>query len=285
MTTDAAATVRVTRRFDASAERVFDAWLDPQKAGTFLFATASGRMMRADIDARVGGSFCFVDRRGGEDIEHTGTYLQIDRPRRLVFTFSVPKYSPATTRVTIDIVPLDTGCELTLTHEGVLPEYASRTESGWTGILDGLASAPSRNPAAVTPSDPPPSTDEQPTCGKGLAAHATLPATVGELMAAMADVLDVHQGALDLTDENARPEHRAYLTLVLELRGISAQLAASAHRMAGYRDLPMGRHDQQKMSSREARVAFEELVQIERRLLTLLTSTVGDHDAMLEQMG
>lgn len=145
MTAKTAATVRVTRRFEASAERVFDAWLDPGKAGLFLFATPSGQMIRADIDARVGGSFCFVDRRDGGDVEHTGTYVEIDRPRRLVFTFSVPRYSDATTRVAIDIAPRGTGCELTLTHEGVMPEYESQTESGWTGILDGLAPAVSRS--------------------------------------------------------------------------------------------------------------------------------------------
>jgi hypothetical protein len=44
-----------------------------------------------------------------------------------------------TTRVRIDIVPRDTGCELTLTHEGVLPEYAERTQGGWTEILGRLA--------------------------------------------------------------------------------------------------------------------------------------------------
>jgi len=126
--------------------------------------------------------------------------------------------------------------------------------------------------------------DDQPTCGKGLAAHSTLPATVGELVAAMADVLDVHQRALDLTDENARPEHHAYVTLVLELRSISAQLAATARHMAGYRDLPMGRHDQQKMSGREALAAFEQFVRTERMLLSLVTGTVGEHEAMLEQM-
>ena len=132
-------TVRVARRFDAAPERVFDAWLDPAIAGRFLFATATGRMVRVEIDARIGGRFAFVDRRGGEDIEHVGKYLEIDRPRRLVFTFAVPKFSAQSTRVTIDIVPAAAGCTLTLTHEGVLPDYAGRTEEGWTGILDGLA--------------------------------------------------------------------------------------------------------------------------------------------------
>jgi uncharacterized protein YndB with AHSA1/START domain len=132
-------TVRVVRRFDASPKRVFDAWLDPATAAKFLFATPTGQMVRAEIDARVGGRFTFVDRRDGEDVEHVGEYLEIDRPRRLVFTFAVPKFSSQSTTVSIDIVPDGAGCALTLTHEGVLPDYASRTEEGWTRILDGLA--------------------------------------------------------------------------------------------------------------------------------------------------
>ncbi len=131
--------VRVARRFAASPQRVFDAWLDPANAGKWLFATASGHMVRVKIDARVGGRFHFVDRRDGEDVEHTGEYLDIGRPRRLVFSFSVPKYSSESTRVTIDISPLEMGCDLTLTHENVYEDYAGRTEAGWTHILDALA--------------------------------------------------------------------------------------------------------------------------------------------------
>lgn len=140
MSTQKTSTVRVTRRFTASPERVFDAWLDPDKAGKFLFATATGQMVRTQIDARVGGKFALVDRRNGEDIEHVGEYQEIDRPRRLVFSFCVPKFSSDATRVAIDIVPLESGCELTLTHEGVYEDYVTRTEAGWTKILEGLAS-------------------------------------------------------------------------------------------------------------------------------------------------
>jgi uncharacterized protein YndB with AHSA1/START domain len=133
--------VRVTRRFSASPERVFDAFLDPEKAGRFMFATATGQMVRAEVDARVGGEYVFTDRRGGEDAEHFGRYLEIDRPRRLVFSFSVDRADPDGDRVSIDIVPLESGCELTLTHE-MKPEWADwadRTTEGWAGMLEGLA--------------------------------------------------------------------------------------------------------------------------------------------------
>jgi uncharacterized protein YndB with AHSA1/START domain len=131
----------VSRNFDASPERVFDAWLDPATAGKWLFATPTGQMVHLEIDARPGGSFLIVERRGGEDVEHKGEYVELDRPSRLVFTFAVPKYSPLVTRVELAFVPAGSGCELTLTHEGVLAEWASSTEEGWRSILDGLAAS------------------------------------------------------------------------------------------------------------------------------------------------
>jgi uncharacterized protein YndB with AHSA1/START domain len=138
MTTENLVVVRLTHRFAASAERVFDAWLNPASACKWLFATPSGEMVRTEIDARVGGSFNLTERRDAGDVEHIGEYLEIERPRRLAFTFAVPKYSPLYTRVSIDIVPTEAGCQLALTQEGVLPEWASRCEKGWSEILDGL---------------------------------------------------------------------------------------------------------------------------------------------------
>ncbi|NBB16254.1 SRPBCC domain-containing protein [Caulobacter sp. SLTY] len=127
----------VSHRYSASPERVFDAWLDPEKAGHFLFATPGGRMTRVEIDPVVGGGFTITEQRGEVEAEHVGRYLEIDRPRRLVFEFGVPAYSSEMGRVEIDIAPLEAGCRLTLTA-WVDPEYADRTEQDWTKILAGL---------------------------------------------------------------------------------------------------------------------------------------------------
>jgi uncharacterized protein YndB with AHSA1/START domain len=70
-----------------------------------------------DIDPRVGGGFTIIEDRDGKDAEHYGVYREIARPRRLVFDFSIDKNTPGDP-VTIEIRPLDAGCELTVSALG-----------------------------------------------------------------------------------------------------------------------------------------------------------------------
>src|SRR5512138_3896095 len=114
---------------------------------------------------------------------------------------------------------------------------------------------------------------EQPTCGKGLAENSALPAKLGELLSAMAGNLDAHRKALDLTDTNSQAEDDAYEKLLKDLRQIAAQLSVTANEMAGYRNLPMGRHDQQSMTHPRVREAFERFIQHKQELLELLKQT------------
>jgi uncharacterized protein YndB with AHSA1/START domain len=136
----------VTRSYKASAEQVFDAWLDPAIARRFLFATPTGEMIRAELDARVGGKFAFVDRRPDMgDVLHTGEYLEIDRPRRLAFTFGVPQFNPDFSKVVVEFAPAaGGGCDLTLTQSDVAPEWADRSKEGWGMILGWLEAALTR---------------------------------------------------------------------------------------------------------------------------------------------
>lgn len=142
-------TVRVTRRINVPVDKAFDAWLTPSTAARFLFATRTGNIMHCDIDPMVGGGFLVTDRRpvadGDEsfyEAQHRGTYVEIDRPKRIVFDFTVdPMHEPS--RVTLDFVPMGVSiCEVVLTHElgdgDVARSNAKRTEQGWSRMLEQL---------------------------------------------------------------------------------------------------------------------------------------------------
>lgn len=130
--------LRVTRRFSASPEHVFDAWADCKTARKWLFAAAREQMMCVEIDARVGGWFYIMERRHGGHVEHIGEFVEVDRPRRLVFRLSVEKYAQDFDRVTVLIDRVGRGCELNLTQE-TKPERVEGASRGWTRVLDGLA--------------------------------------------------------------------------------------------------------------------------------------------------
>jgi hypothetical protein len=125
---------------------------------------------------------------------------------------------------------------------------------------------------------------DPPTCGQGLAAHSSLPAKLGELTEAVAGILEVHTGALDLGDERSRREREVYLRLVEQHRRTAAGLAATGRDMAAQRDLPMGAHDPTVMSSPEAVEVFERFVTAERELLELLQERLGQDREMLAGM-
>jgi len=143
-------TVRVTHRYNVSVDKVFDAWLSPSQAARFLFATHTGNVLHCDIDPIVGRGFVVTDRRpvgdGDEsffDAQHRGTYIELERPKRIVFDFVVEPYTDAPTRVTLDFVSMGISvCDLVLTHDmgqsDTARANAKRAEQGWTRMLEQL---------------------------------------------------------------------------------------------------------------------------------------------------
>lgn len=132
-------TVEVRRQFKVPAERVYDAWLDPQKTRQFLFGAPGRTIKHATVDARVGGSFSIlVVEKDGKEIDHIGYYRELVRPTRIVFDFVVPSFSEKKTPVFIDISGTPGGCLLTLRHEMLEPGFKEPVSKGWTGILEAL---------------------------------------------------------------------------------------------------------------------------------------------------
>lgn len=259
--------VTVKHRFSASAERVYDAWLDLEKAPRFLFATATGEIVRCDIDARVGGKYAIVARRNGEDVLHEGTYLELDRPRRIVFTLRVPKYSPDEDRVAIEIAPLAQGCMVTLTTQ-TPDEWADDTRLGWTMILDVLDE--------ILPAD-------AATCGAGLAQHAAVPRRISVYLAELAETLELHRAMLILEDPTSKAEDDVYRDLAANFRDIGTKLRDAAEHMAAQRDLPMGAHDVSKWTDTHMK-AFSRFVHEQGALASVLRVAATRDEQMLAAM-
>ena len=86
----------------------------------------------------MAGLFRFVERREANRVEHTGEYVEIVPPRRLVFSLALDDRPRVVTRVSVEIEPRETGCKLSLTHEGLPADRVRDMEARWTGILYGL---------------------------------------------------------------------------------------------------------------------------------------------------
>ena len=126
----------VTRRYAAPAEKVFAAWTDPTSIGQWLSPFGKSR---ATLDLRVGGSFTIVMLGPDAEVEHTGEYLEIERPRRLVFTWKSPYTGPTPSVVTVELRPDGNETELTLKHEQLPEEHVDAHRGGWAQILENLA--------------------------------------------------------------------------------------------------------------------------------------------------
>jgi uncharacterized protein YhfF len=126
---------------------------------------------------------------------------------------------------------------------------------------------------------------KEPTCGQGLADQGRVPTKLAQLLAAVAENLELHTGALDVSDEHSKREHDVYRKLVDQHRRLSAQLEAMGAEMAASRELPMGPHDEQALAAPKIVEAFEAYVRIEEELSALLLERVEHNRRLLAEMG
>ena len=136
---ETAETLTLKRHLPADPETVFAAWTDGANLRRW-FIPGGVTVTEAELDVRVGGRFRIVmcGNDSGRDFGHDGEYLEVDPPRRLVFTWSGP--SDPGSLVTIELRPEGGGTELTLTHERT-PNAETREayRGGWTRILESQA--------------------------------------------------------------------------------------------------------------------------------------------------
>jgi len=131
--------VEVTTTIRAARERVFDAWLDPDRLARFLCA-GDTHVARIEVDARVGGSFAVVMASERCEFDHRGRYEEIVRPERLRFTWISAATGGAETDVTVTFDAIDEGTRVTIVHVGLADEtIAKRHRTGWQSIAEKCA--------------------------------------------------------------------------------------------------------------------------------------------------
>ena len=131
----------MVRRFEASPERVYDAWTDPAYASLWLLTGLTDEANGCEIDARPGGRWRITATRRGETCTARGEFLETDRPHRLSLTFAVPHLSPEHDRISVAFEADGDGCIMTFKQEGLAQVAKRPSESGWTPMFRGLAAA------------------------------------------------------------------------------------------------------------------------------------------------
>jgi uncharacterized protein YndB with AHSA1/START domain len=132
-------TVNVSKTILAPITKVFDAWLDSGTLARFMMPMPGMENSEVEIEAHEGGAFTIIMQVGDNQIPHTGTYLEIDRPRKLVFTWESPASTDGSV-VTLDFTELGDGkTNIKLTHVKFIDEQRrSDHEGGWSNILSKL---------------------------------------------------------------------------------------------------------------------------------------------------
>ena len=131
----------LTRRLNASTERVYAAWAEPEKlVQWFGPSKLKPGSLKADMDVRVGGRYCisFV-HESGEYSEVGGVYREVLPNRRLVFTWAWHSTPERESLVTVQLKPDGAGTLLTFHHEQFFDQAArDNHERGWIQLFDSL---------------------------------------------------------------------------------------------------------------------------------------------------
>jgi uncharacterized protein YndB with AHSA1/START domain len=126
--------ISITRVFDAPRERVWREWTEPEAfADWYGGAAVEIPASSVTMDVRVGGEWraTMLFERG--EIHWKGEYLEIDEPRRLVFTVTDRPDGDARELVTVELVDLGDGrTEMRFEQRGgMTPEQYERAGKGW----------------------------------------------------------------------------------------------------------------------------------------------------------
>lgn len=139
---DPQTTLSVERILPGPPPSVFEAWTTPE-AIKFWFGGTDTVVDDVQVDLRVGGRYTIRYRDGnGDEAVVTGQYLQIQRPRRLVFSWTMKSRQLVVDEnvVTVEFRDLGGRTRVQLTHEPFPdPDVRDLHAQGWNVCLVALS--------------------------------------------------------------------------------------------------------------------------------------------------
>ena len=136
-TTQDRPSVNITRHYQATPEKVWRAWTDPQALAQWFGPDPAGVVSIADLDVRVGGRYHIrFGVPGGEVHDVSGEYQELELNRKLVFSWSWKSTPERVSQVTVTLRPAGSGTELIFAHEKFYDQAARDGHNrGWAGAF------------------------------------------------------------------------------------------------------------------------------------------------------
>jgi uncharacterized protein YndB with AHSA1/START domain len=140
-------TLRITRRYPVTAEKVWRAWTDPQALSRWFGPGEPNSVTLAELDLREGGRYHIrFHTPDGQEHDVSGVYQEVVPNRRLVFSWAWKSTPERVSRVTLEFRAVDGGTELDFLHDRFFDRQArDNHERGWSGTfvkLDALLASP-----------------------------------------------------------------------------------------------------------------------------------------------
>ena len=132
----------VERLLPASPAVVYDEWLDPDSLSEWM-CPRPARATNIELDPTIGGLLRIDIEEDGVRFVVTGRYVELDRPRRLSFTWSCSTWPDPSVEslVTVTLEPHgeDNETLMTIHHALLPPGLIDRHQSGWVRIAEQLS--------------------------------------------------------------------------------------------------------------------------------------------------
>ena len=124
--------VKIETSFDATREKVWKAWTEPEFILKWFGSDPNGKGLKAKMNVKQGGSY-EITFKDGDGTEHTcmGKYLTVEKFRQLSFTWEWKNEPGVQSLVNILLDPINDSTAMIFEHKNIGTLSAHNYLAGW----------------------------------------------------------------------------------------------------------------------------------------------------------